>query len=291
MTYPVTTGLVIFLGSVFRRMSWQKARKTATIMGDFSFFVLRLRRGLVEKNLASTFPDMSLPEIRRIARKVYRNQAMNIIEMLRIPLIKNNEDAGELVEIRIDENLRQRIDQQEGAVLVSGHLGSWELIGFCTAMLLGPLNSIVKPIKNKPLDKYLHDLRTSHGHKLIYKDAAARQGLKVLKNGELLGVLGDQSNKKGDVYVDFLGRRATIFMGPAFWALRAGVPLFVELSKRLDNGKYLVDIQEILTTDLSYSREDIKTLTCRYTNVLEEFIRKHPEEWLWLHDRWKHSPK
>ncbi|MFN2343806.1 MAG: lysophospholipid acyltransferase family protein, partial [Desulfonatronovibrio sp.] len=123
-------------------------------MGDFVFYVLRIRRKMVEKNLAHTFPDKSLSEIRRIARKVYQNQAMNIIEMLRIPLIENKVHARELVEIRIDDHLRQRIVQQKGAVLFSGHLGSWELIGFCTAMLLGPLNSIVKPIKNKPLDKY-----------------------------------------------------------------------------------------------------------------------------------------
>lgn len=244
----------------------------------------------MEKNLARTFPDKDLPEIRRIARQVYRNQAMNIIEMLRIPLIKNKDDARELVEIRIDDHLRQRIDQQKGAVLFSGHLGSWELIGFCTAMLLGPLNSIVKPIKNKPLNKYLHDLRTLQGHKLIYKDSAARQGLKVLKNGELLGVLGDQSNKSGDFYIDFLGRKAPIFMGPAFWALKAGVPLFVEVSKRLDNGRYLVDIFEIPSSDLSYNREDIKILATRYTRALEDFILEYPEEWLWLHDRWKRSP-
>ncbi len=290
LTYPVTTRLVIILGSVFRKMSWENARKTACLLGNFVFFVPRIRRRLVEKNIARTFPDKSLPEIRRIARKVYRNQAMNIIEMLRIPLIKDKDDARKLVEIRIDEHLRQRIEQQKGAVLVSGHLGSWELIGFCTAMLLGPLNSIVKPIKNKPLDKYLHDLRTLQGHKLIYKDTAARQGLKALKNGELLGVLGDQSNKTGDFYIDFLGRKATIFMGPAFWALKAGVPLFVEVSKRLDSGKYLVDIFEIPTSDLSYNREDIKILAKRYTRALEDFIREYPEEWLWLHDRWKHSP-
>lgn len=291
LIYPITFRIFFFIGYFFRKMSWQRARQTATILGDIAFFVLRLRRGLVEKNLAHTFPDKSLPEIRGIARKVYRNQTMNIIEMLRIPLIRDKDDARKLVEFKTNETLNQQIARGKGAVLVSGHFGSWELIGFCTAMHLGSFNSIVKPIKNKPLDKYLHDLRTSQGHKLIYKDTAARQGLKVLKNGELLGVLGDQSNKKGDVYVDFLGRKATIFMGPAFWSLKAGVPLFVELSKRLDNGKYLVDIQEIATSDLTYNREDIKKLTCRYTRILEDFIRKHPEEWLWLHDRWKHSPQ
>ncbi len=288
--YPFTAGIIIFLGYILKKMSWDKARRSACLLGDFAYMVLRVRRRLVEKNLTHAFPDKSPQEIRTTARQVYRNQVLNFVEMLRIPLIKDRADADSHVMIKASENLLERIARQKGAVVVSGHLGSWEMIGVCTCILLGPANYVIKPIKNRYLDRYLLRLRTMHGNKVVFKEKSLRQGLKVLQNGELLVVLGDQSNKKGDFYVEFMGRKATIFLGPAFWALKAGVPLFVETSKRLDNGRYLIEVVEIPTNDLCYNRKDIKSLAMRYTKVLEGFILKHPEEWLWMHDRWKKSP-
>lgn len=290
ISYPFTAGIIMLAGRLIRKISRERAEKTAFIIGDLVYGVLRIRRGLVEKNLSHAFPEKNLQEIREIARQSYRNQVLNFVEMLRIPLIRCKQDAEKIVEIKADESMLERIVHQKGALMVSAHLGSWEIIGVCTGMLLAPVNLIVKPVKNMRLDIYLNKLRTMHGNKVIPKNKALRQGLKVLNQGELLGVLGDQSNKDGDFYVDFLGRKATIFLGPAFWSLKAGVPLFVETCKRLGKGRYLIEISEISTHDLSYNREDITTLAQRYTMALEDFIRKNPEEWLWLHDRWKRTP-
>ena len=262
----------------------------AFFLGDTTYFVLRIRRGMVEKNLSQAFPDKTQPEIRSIARRIYRNQVLNLVELLRIPLIQGQEDAKVLVDIHADESLQHRIREQKGAVIVSGHLSSWEMIGACAGMLLTPLHIIVKPIKNPYLDAHLNHLRTMHGNKTILKDKALREGLDTLKNGGVVVILGDQAKRKANFLLEFLGRQASIFLGPAFLALRAGAPLYVETCKRLDSGKYRVDINEVPTSDLDYRKEDIRILTARYTRVLEDFIRNHPEEWLWLHDRWK-KPK
>ncbi len=290
MTHPFTTGMVIASGILFRAVSRKQALRIACFIGDIAYGFLRIRRVLVEKNLRHTFPDKSLSEIRKIVRKSYHNQVLNFIELLRIPLINNQEDARGLVEIRADGFFTESLSRKQGAVVVSGHLSSWEVIGVCTGMLLTPANLVVKPLKNSLLDRYLNRLRTLNGNRVIYKDQSLRQGLHVLKNAGMLTVLGDQSNKEGDFYVDFLGRKSTIFMGPAFWALKAGVPLFVETSRRLESGRYLIEITEVDTKDLSYNKSDIRELAVRYTRALEAFIRKYPEEWLWLHDRWKRSP-
>lgn len=290
-TYPFTSWIMLVLGFFVRKMNRGTVLKTADLLGDLAYGVIRIRRALVEKNLSLVFPEKKSSEIKEIARQVYRNQVLNVMEMLRIPLIKSKEDAQKLVEIKRPVDFFQKTtDQNRGAILVSAHLGSWEMLALCTGLLLAPVHVIVKPLKNNFFDAHLVRWRTAHGNKLIYKDKALREGLKVLRQGGFIGVLGDQSNRRADNYIDFLGRKSTIFLGPAFLALKAGVPVFIETCKRLDNGKYLLEIIEIPTGDLNYNREDIKKLAIRYTRYLEDFILKNPEEWLWLHDRWKRSP-
>jgi len=278
------------LGHVLRRMSKQRSHNMAFFLGDLAYGFFRIRRGLVEDNLRQAFPDKSQKEIKTISRQVYRNQALNMVELLRIPLIRGQEDARELVEIEADNSLYQRILENKGAIVVSGHLSSWEMIGACAGMLLTPLHIITKHLKNPYLDVHLNRWRTMHGNRTIPKDRALREGLNALRAGGFVVILGDQAKRKANFHLDFLGRNSSVFLGPAFLALKADVPLYVETCRRLDNGKYRVEINEVPTNDLSYGKEDIRTLTMRYTRVLEDFIRNHPEEWLWLHDRWK-EPK
>ncbi len=291
LSYPFTSGLVLFLGFLTRKMSLKRSRDLARWLGNIAYDRLKIRRTLVEQNLGMVFPEKTDSEIQEIARNVYQNQILNVIELLRIPLIKSRADAQELVEIRPGCFFEKTRDRNQGAVLVSAHLGSWEVLALCTGLLLTPVHVIAKPLKNSYFDVHLNRWRTMHGNKIIYKDNALREGLKILRQGGVIGILGDQSNRKGTHLTQFLGRESTIFLGPAFLALKAGVPVFIETCKRLDNGKYRLEIIEIPTDDLKYSKDDIKRLTVRYTRALEDFIRKHPEEWLWLHDRWKTAPR
>jgi Kdo2-lipid IVA lauroyltransferase/acyltransferase len=290
LSHPFTCVMVLFLGFLVRKLGLQSSRKLAEQLGSVAYDHLKIRRRLVERNLGMVFPEKKEAEIRDIARKVYQNQILNVVELLRIPLIKSRADAQELVEIRPGCFFEKTRDKNKGAVLVSAHLGSWEMLALCTGLLLTPVHGIAKPLKNSYFDAHLNRWRTMHGNKIIHKDNALREGLKILRQGGVVGILGDQSNRKSTHFIEFLGRESTIFLGPAFLALRAGVPVFIETCKRLDSGKYQLEIIEIPTDDLSYNKEDIKKLTRRYTRVLEDFIRHHPEEWLWLHDRWRRSP-
>ncbi len=289
ISYPVTAILFMLLGFTTRKMSRTQALRLARLLGYLACDVFRIRRNLVLDNLRQAFPEKSEQEIKKLARQTYINQARNIIELLRVPLIRNEQDARSLIEIRADASFHESIAQGRGAIVVSAHLSSWETIGVCAGVLLTPLHIVVKPIKNKYLDSRINQLRTMHGNRAISKDQAVRQGLQVLKSGGIIVILGDQSKKHGNFYTDFLGRKSSVVLGPAFLALKAKVPIFVETCRSLDSGRYLVDIKEVTTNDLEYTRESIKTLTVRYTKVLEKFIRNHPDEWLWLHDRWKRT--
>lgn len=290
VTDGITYGLVSALGVAVRAMNRDQARRFAWKLGDLMHHTLGLRRNLVYRNLELTFPEKSASEIREIATKVYRNVAVTLLEVLRLPCIKNREDAAALVDIPGAEEFSRKLrERKKGAVVVSAHYGNWELMATAFGLQVVPVAIIVKRLRNKAVDLKMNALRTLCGNRIIYKRKALREGLKVLESGGVLAVLSDQSDPDAVNYGDFLGRRASMFLGAAFFALKADVPLIVGMCQRSEDGRYRIEIHEIDTSDLRFCKEDIVTLAARYTRVIETYIRQWPEEWFWLHDRWKRS--
>lgn len=283
----ITYRLFLFLGLLVRRLNRRQFNWLAYVMGDFAYYCLRPRRKLVETNLAYAFPEKSSQEITDISRQVYRNQAVNLLEVLRLPLLQSRKDAAKLIDLHLDEFLAKTRAREKGGVLVSGHFGNWELAGVCIGLLVTPIAVVAKKLKNRLVNNEIERLRRLHGNTVIYKKQALREGLAVLRDGGIVTVLGDQSDPKGGFFMDFLGRDASVFLGPAFLTLRARVPMFALMCRRQPNGKYVLEAEEIDTSDLSFSKENIRELTVRYTKVLEKYIFRYPEEWFWVHDRWK----
>ncbi|HED30532.1 MAG TPA: lipid A biosynthesis acyltransferase [Prosthecochloris aestuarii] len=278
-----------FLGSVVRRLERRRFEWLAFRSGDLLFSVLRVRRKLVEENLALTFPSRSAGEIRHIARQVYRNMVVNLLEVLRIPLIGTPEGARELIDLDMSGFLARTRDQGKGGMLISAHFGNWEIAGVCAGLLGVPMTVVAKRLKNRDIDREINGFRQMYGNGVLYKKQALREGLRLLRSGGVLTILGDQSDPNEGFVMPFLGRPASVFLGPAFLALKADVPVFVVLTRRQPNGRYVLDIVEIPTDDLSVGKEGVRELTRRYTSVIEEYILRYPEEWFWLHDRWKRS--
>jgi len=281
--------LILSLGVLVRSISRETSTAIARFFGDVGYDFLKIRRELVNQNLALTFPEKSLSEISAIARQVYRNQAENVIEMLRLPMIKTTADAEMLLDIDASEFLAKTIVQKKGGVLLSAHFGNWELFALCAGLLVTPVTIVVKRLKNPEIDQQINTWRTMHGNRIVYKAQALREGMRTLKNGGILSVLGDQSDPGGSFYTEFLGRRTSVFLGPAYLALKAGVPLFVGMCRRIGDGRYIVECEEIDMTGLGTAKTDAEELARRYTKVLERFIYQYPEEWFWLHNRWKRT--
>ena len=240
-------GLIILLGVLVRSISRSKSTAIANLIGDFAYHILKIRRPLVEGNLALTFPEKNNSDIKAIARKVYRNQAENIIEVLRLPMIKTVEDAARLLDVDARELLAKTVEQNKGCVVLSAHFGNWELLALCSGLLIAPMTIVVKRVKNHAIDRQINLWRTMRGNRIIYDWQALREGLRTLRKGGFLSVLGDQSDPTGSFFTEFLGRRTSVFLGPAFFALHAGVPLFVAMCRRTAGGRYTVDIEEIDT--------------------------------------------
>jgi len=284
-------GAVRLLGVLVRLMSRRQARRVACLLGDFVHYVVGLRRELVYTNIGISFPEKSPAEIRSISTSVYRNMAVTLIEVLRFPLIRNREDVAALVDMDVDvsEFKRKTRNGQTGAVMVSGHFGNWELMALAFGIMVKPVTMIVKHLTNDLVDRKMNELRTLRGNSVVYDNLALRKGLKVLSDGGVLAILADQSDPSATYFGEFLGRRATMFNGAAFFALKAQVPLFVGMCRSISDGKYKIEMLEINTSDLTFCKEDIVILSSRYTRVLEEYIQRWPEEWFWLHNRWKNG--
>jgi KDO2-lipid IV(A) lauroyltransferase len=280
-------GLIMLLGLLVRSIGRSKSTAIAHLLGDFAYHILKIRRPLVEGNLALTFPEKNSSEIKALARKVYRNQAENIIEVLRLPMIKTAEDAARLLDVDARELLAKTVEQNKGCVLLSAHFGNWELLALCSGLLVAPMTIVVKQLKNQVIDRQINLWRTMRGNRIIYNGQALREGLRTLRKGGILSVLGDQSDPSGSFFTEFLGRRTPVFLGPAFFALNAGVPLFVAMCRRTEDGRYTVDIEEVDTTSSGKGKADAEEIARRYTKVLERYIYQYPEEWFWLHNRWK----
>ncbi|TNJ34123.1 lysophospholipid acyltransferase family protein [Prosthecochloris vibrioformis] len=285
LIYRLFTGL----GRVVRLLSRKQFEWIAFRIGDFLYDIVRVRRGVVRQNLAAAFPDKELKERRRIGRQVYRNMSVSLLEILRIPMVENAEDANELIDIDLSEFIAATKEQGKGGILLSAHFGNWELAGVCIGLLGLPMTVVAKRLRNKLIDQEINRIRKIRGNDVLYKRQALRDGLRLLKNGGVLTILGDQSDPDMVFVTDFLGRPASFFQGPAFLALKAQVPVFLIMTRRQPGGKYLMELKEIKTSDLSFSKASIQELTLRYIAQLEHYIRTYPEEWFWLHNRWKRS--
>ncbi|MBM3423434.1 MAG: lysophospholipid acyltransferase family protein [Chlorobi bacterium] len=284
----ITYNVIDLLGFMVRKLNRPQTVFLASLIGDIMHHVIRLRRSMVYRNLSLTFPDKSEEEIRRIARAMYRNVFATLLEVLRLPLIRNREDVAKLVDIEGDEAFREwHRSGKRGAVLVSAHYGNWELMAMAFGLMVNPITIIVKRLRNRQIDRKMNEYRTMRGNKVVYPKKSVREGLRLLQHGGVLAILGDQSDPDEANYGEFLGRRTTMFHGAAFFALRANVPMFMPICTSNGDGRYTIKVREVDTSDLSFSKSDTALLAARYTRMIEDEIRRRPEEWFWLHNRWK----
>lgn len=174
---------------------------------------------------------------------------------------------------------------------MTGHFGNWELLAMATMLHLNSSGlMIVKKQRNHYVDKMINDLRTKYGNRTVYMKESVREIMRTLRDNGVVAMIADQSAPRDSIYVPFFGREVATFAGPAYFALRSGAPIIMALSIRRTDGGYTGVFEEVSTDDLNgASKENIKELTARHTAVLEKYIRKYPDHWLWQHRRWKHT--
>ena len=267
-------------------------RKALFITLAFLFYlVVPRQRFIALHNLSRAFPEKSPAEIGKIARGVYRHIGILAAEFFESPHL-TREKILQSMTIEGWEHCRRALEKGKGMLLLTGHLGNWELSVTIFALLVKPLTAIYRPLDNPILEAMVRQIRESAGNKTLPKDRAMRPMLRTLKQNGVLGILIDQNVAWYEgVFVPFFGRKACTTDGIALLALHTGAPVLPGFLIRQPDGRYLIKfLAEVETIRTGDRRQDVLTNTRRYNEILEELIRQYPDQWLWIHHRWKTRP-
>ena len=278
--------LVAFLVGTIGRLSWRGAQRAGAALGALGWRVARRDRRRAIEHLGVAFPDLDSPARRRLARACFRHLGVTLGESLHLLRC----DAAQLlshVEIEGWDVLESARDAGRPLVIITGHCGNWEILAASLSSRGLSLAAVARSLDEPGLQRMLENLRARFGTRTIERgrEGAARLLLGALRRGTALGLLIDQDTQVEGVWVPFFGRPAFTPVGAAKIALKqkaAVVPAFIE---RRPDGSHLARILPPL--DLP---DDPEEATAVMTRAIEEQIRRRPEQWVWVHRRWKRRP-
>lgn len=253
--------------------------------------VIRHRRTLVLKTLAACLPERTDAERVQIANGMYRHLSTMMLECL---YFTGNKTARfiDLVDVVGQEHVEPLRARSKGALVLLGHIGNWELMGLAATLLWQPVNVVVKTMSNKAVNDYWRALREKAGLRLLPRDDAMRDCIKALRRNEVVALILDQNMRRHrGIFVDFFGRTACTTPGLAFLAAVSKTPVLPAYLIRKPNGRHELTIGPAIEPPPDREDESIRAATQRYTKELEDIIRAHPEQWTWLHNRWRTQPE
>ena len=289
LEYAAAWPFIKILGLMPRRLS----RAFGIGLGLAVYLVHARLRRVGMRNLALAFPEKTEPERARILRGVFVSLGRQLAEVCQFPRY-TLENVEQVVVYDGLENYEQACARGKGVLFVTAHFGGWELAAFAHSLHGHWLHVVMRPMDNPYLDRLIQSYRTMHGNKTVGKDDFVRGLLAAMKAGEIVGILMDTNmTPPQGVFVNFFGIPACTASGLARIALRtdaAVVPGFTIWDEAL--GKYRLRfypaVELVRTGELE---ADIVANTQTFTKVIEDYVRKYPEQWLWVHRRWKTRPE
>lgn len=245
-------------------------------------------------NLTASFPLKSQQWIEETAQKSFEHLTMMIFDIFKTPQLITPETIYDYFMIDEDEikAVANHVHAKKGVIMITGHYGNFEALGYALAAAGYQNNSVGRPIDNPYIDRYLLSIREKIGQTVISKFGATDEMINTLKQGKILGLVADQNGNRKDVFVDFFGRSASTYKSIGLLAMNNNVPIVIGYCRRLDNEyKFKIGIAGIITPDMWAEKEDpLLWITQEYTTAIESFIREAPEQYWWLHQRWKSRP-
>jgi KDO2-lipid IV(A) lauroyltransferase len=244
------------------------------------------------KNLALAFPDMPDREREKILRGMYRQLGWQLAEFCLMSHY-SLERANQFIRYEGLEHYLAAQQRGNGVLVLTGHLGAWELSSFYHSLAGHPMSMVIRKLDNPWVNRLVNDIRTRHGNRVLSKDDFARGLIATMRAGETVGVLMDTNmTPPQGVFVDFFGHAACTASGVARVALRTGaavLPGFLvwEPAERRYVLHFLPELQLVDTGD---AERDAVANTQMFTTAWEQLIRRYPEQWLWVHRRWKTRP-
>jgi KDO2-lipid IV(A) lauroyltransferase len=285
MKKTITTRIILILfGSVPL-----KVRRGIFKAAFLFFYHLSSKHRLITlHNLKCAYPEKDMQSLGKIAKRAFLNLGIVVAEFFEIPSL-TRENIHDLIEFNGFENYTKAMSKNRGVLFFTAHFGNWELLAISFALAEQPFTIIYRPLDNPLLENLVTYVRACKGNKPLPKERATKQILRRIKKKEVVGTLLDQNMAwQEGVFVDFFGRPACTADGLASLALYTEAPVVPAFMVRMENGKYRFIVEEeVEIINTGNPERDILTNTQNFTKVIEGVVRKYPDQWLWVHQRWK----
>ena len=261
-----------------------------TVLGRVFHAADRGHRQLAVRNLRAAFPSRSEAECRAIAREMFAHFGRLLAALLKFSTLAPEEMLAR-TDFAGEERVTQAHAHGRGVLLFTGHFGFWEINALVHALALAPMAVLARPLDNPLLHRLLESVRRSTGNTVIYRRGAVRRVLRALEANQAVAFLIDQHMQPADaVYVDFFNRPAATTSALAALALRTGAPVVPVFALPLPNGRFRMVYEHPVEPPRADDPDAIREFTQRCTDVLEMYVRRYPELWLWMHRRWRDVP-
>jgi len=284
--------LVWCVACVLGRLPRPLARKIGTGLGRIVYATLPRLRKAGQRNLELAMPEIAVAQRENILRLVYRNLGWHLAEFCRMARYTPANTEDWIRYEGLDNYLRAKAEGK-GVLIVTGHLGAWELSSFYHSLMGNPMGMVIRRLDNRRLDSYVNRIRCMHGNRVLHKDDFARGLLTAMRAGETVGILMDTNmTPPQGVFVEFFGHLACTASGLARVALKTGaavVPGFMVWEP--DEHRYVLHFGERIVPEIKGNADaDAISFTQQCTAAIETWIRRYPDQWLWIHRRWKTRP-
>ena len=276
--------------AAMERLSFSSAGRIGARIGSLGFSPLNIRRDVVERQLRAALPERDAADIERIARVAYAHLGRTSIEMAILPLYSAAQIIDLFESVQGWELVEKKLALGKGLIVVTGHLGNWELGGAYIAARGLPINAVARHMANPLFDRYLTKTRERIGMTVIHDEDAVKRVPRALRTGHAVAFLFDQGAVGlASTWVPFFGRFAKTPRGPAVFALRLGAPVMFGVALRQPSGRYQLSFEPIEVVETGDREADVDRIVADYSSVLERWVRRAPEQYLWHHRRWKHQ--
>jgi KDO2-lipid IV(A) lauroyltransferase len=273
----------------FRALGLYLSRRFAVIIAIIFFYIIPIRKAVTVDNIKNAFPQLDSKQVNKTAFRSYRSFAITLAEIMILPSMTRKK----MIKILKCKNLdliSKKFEEGNGVILLSAHFGNWEYGANSVSIQANKrFNIIVKNLRNPLVSEWMNKMRTKWLNEVVPLGVSVRQIYNDLKEKNIVAMIADQRGPEDSIKLDFFGRKTSVLVGPAVLSLKTGAPLIFGIAVRQKDYSYKMNIVEISKDDLpDENNAKVAELSRRHLHYLESVIRENPEQWLWMHNRWKH---
>ncbi len=272
LLYPFPLKVAVLFGRYLGRLAYLLSK--------------RLKLQTIE-NLTLAFESKTPSEIKKIAKEVFENQGRTIAELINFPKI-NASNIDRLIETQGWEKVDEALKQGKGAIMLTAHLGNWELLAAYPGIKGYATNAIARKLRYEKYDNLINSIRRSKNINVLTRGNSFKAAVRALGQNQLVGLLPDQDiDSIEGVFVDFFGRKAYTSIGPVALGMLSKAAILPCYIIR-QNGKHKIFVESKIELEITQDKQrDYLVNTAKWSKVLQEYITRYPSQWVWMHKRWK----